>query len=54
MTSSTRDTTVFLWLPGRGYTPAALLTEKDNGSAYTLGYGKRYVKRSDALPLDPV
>ena len=54
MTSSTRDTTVYLWLPGRGYTPAALLTEKDNGTAYSLGYGKQYVKRSDALPLDPV
>lgn len=54
MISNVREATVFLWLPGQGYTPAALLSEQENGAAYTLGYGRRYVKRPDALPLDPV
>lgn len=54
MTSDTRDIVVFLWLPGEGYIPAALLTEFRNEKNCTLGYGQRYIRRPDAIPLNPI
>ena len=54
MTSNQRDVVVFIWLLGKGYTPAALLTEYKSDKYCTLGYGQRYVRRSDAIPLDPI
>jgi len=53
MTSNQRDIVVFIWLPGKGYTPAALLTEYRTEKYCTLGYGQRYIRRPDAIPLDP-
>ncbi|ABM29969.1 type II toxin-antitoxin system HipA family toxin [Nitratidesulfovibrio vulgaris] len=52
--TSDREAVVFVWLSGQGYVPAALLSESSGGASYTLGYGRRYAARPDALPLDPV
>lgn len=52
--TSDREAVVFVWLSGQGYMPAALLSESSGGASYTLGYGRRYAARPDALPLDPV
>jgi len=54
MTSDGRGIVVFIWLPEKGYVPAALLTEHRPDRLCTLGYGQRYIRRPDAVPLDPV
>lgn len=54
MISSGDPIYVFVWLKGQGYVPAALLTDYAGGRRCTLGYGRSYAARPDALPIDPV
>ncbi|WMW63956.1 HipA domain-containing protein [Nitratidesulfovibrio liaohensis] len=54
MTSSGAPIYVFVWLKGQGYVPAALLTDYAGGRRCTLGYGRNYAARPDAIPIDPV
>jgi len=51
MTSTSERTVVFIRLPGMDYVPAGLLRHEDR--AYFFRYGRRYLERPDAIPLDP-
>jgi serine/threonine-protein kinase HipA len=42
----------YIYLPGEGYVPAGVIARyRDH---YTFRYGARYVRRKNAIPLDPV
>ncbi len=51
MTSTSERAVVFIRLPGMDYVPAGLLRHEDR--AYFFRYGRRYLGRPDAIPLDP-
>ena len=51
MTSTSERAVVFIRLPGMDYVPAGLLRHEDR--AYFFRYGRRYLQRPDAIPLDP-
>ena len=51
MTSTSERAVVFIRLPGMDYVPAGLLWHEDR--AYFFRYGRRYLERPDAIPLDP-
>lgn len=51
MTSTSERAVVFIRLPGMDYVPAGLLRHEDR--AYFFRYGRRYLERPDAIPLDP-
>lgn len=51
MTSTSERAVVFVRLPGMDYVPAGLLRHEDR--AYFFRYGRRYLGRPDAIPLDP-
>lgn len=51
MTSTSERAVVFIRLPGMDYVPAGLLRHVDR--AYFFRYGRRYLERPDAIPLDP-
>jgi serine/threonine-protein kinase HipA len=57
MTSKTWNTTVFIHLPGEAEAvPAGQLTVEEEGPrviSSTFGYGKRYLERQNAAPIDP-
>lgn len=52
------ERTVFIYLPGEATAvPAGRLTMVEDGNALkasTFAYGRRYVARANALPVDPV
>jgi serine/threonine-protein kinase HipA len=50
MTSTSERAVVFIRLPGMDYVPAGLLLHEDR--AYFFRYGRRYLERPDALPID--
>lgn len=51
MTSTSERAVVFIRLSGMDYVPAGLLRHEDR--AYFFRYGRRYLQRPDAIPLDP-
>lgn len=51
MTSTSERAVVFIRLSGMDYVPAGLLRREDR--AYFFRYGRRYLQRPDAIPLDP-
>lgn len=51
MTSTSERAVVFIRLPGMDYVPAGLLRHENR--AYFFRYGRRYLGRPDAIPLDP-
>lgn len=51
MTSTSERAVVFIRLPGMDYVPAGMLRHEDR--AYFFRYGRRYLERPDAIPLDP-
>ena len=51
MTSPSERAVVFIRLHGMDYVPAGLLRHEDR--AYFFRYGRRYLGRPDAIPLDP-
>jgi serine/threonine-protein kinase HipA len=51
MISTSEQAVVFISLPGLGYVPAGLLRHQDR--EYFFRYGRRYLQRSEAIPLDP-
>jgi serine/threonine-protein kinase HipA len=57
MTSKLWSTTVFIFLAGEmEEVPAGRLTLEEEGSrvsSSTFGYGKRYLQRRNAAPVDP-
>ena len=50
----TSEATVYIHLPGQGYVPAGILEYLPSQKRSLFGYGRRYVKRPNALPPDPV
>ncbi|WP_051271552.1 type II toxin-antitoxin system HipA family toxin [Fundidesulfovibrio putealis] len=54
MTSDRENAVVFVSLTGVGYVPAGVLTYIPKTDQYIFGYGRRYLEREDAVPLDPV
>lgn len=54
MTSKPRQATVYLYLPGEGHTPAGLLEVDADGRNPLFTYGRRYLLRPNAIPVDPV
>ena len=51
MTSTSDRAVVFIRLTGMDYVPAGLLRHEDR--TYFFRYGRRYLQRPDAIPLDP-
>ncbi|SFM00519.1 serine/threonine-protein kinase HipA [Desulfomicrobium norvegicum] len=51
MPSTSERAVVFIRLSGMDYVPAGLLRHDDR--AYFFRYGRRYLERPDAIPLDP-
>jgi serine/threonine-protein kinase HipA len=51
MISTSERAVVFIRLSGMDYVPAGLLRHEDR--AYFFRYGRRYLQRPDAIPLDP-
>ena len=50
-----RKITVFIYLPGETIAvPAGIFTHDGDAGIGTFTYGRRYVERDDALPVDPV
>lgn len=49
-----REAAVFIFLPEDGYVPAGILEYSPSPEQSSFTYGHRYVKRYNALPLDPV
>lgn len=50
-----RKTTVFIYLPGEPKAvPAGIFTHDSDAGIGTFAYGKRYIERRNALPVDPV
>lgn len=49
-----RDIYVFIWLKGEGYVPAGILEFAKHGARIFFRYGKKYVNRPNAIPLDPI
>lgn len=55
MTDSTSDIIVFMWIKGRGYVPAAkIIRPNDAHNRLEFGYGAKYLKSPDSVPVDPV
>jgi len=51
MISTSEQAVVFISLPGLGYVPAGVLRRQDR--EYFFRYGRRYLQRPEAIPLDP-
>jgi serine/threonine-protein kinase HipA len=51
MTSISEQAVVFIRLQGADYVPAGLL--RHDGDVWFFRYGRRYLQRSQAIPLDP-
>jgi serine/threonine-protein kinase HipA len=51
MNSTSKQAVVFIRLPGLEYVPAGMLWHQDRD--YFFRYGRRYLQRSEAIPLDP-
>lgn len=51
MTSISEQAVVFIRLQGAEYVPAGLL--RHDGTMWTFRYGRRYLQRPTAIPLDP-
>ncbi len=50
-----RKITVFIYLPGETVAvPAGIFTHDSDAGIGTFTYGRRYVERDDALPVDPI
>ena len=50
-----KNVTVFIYLPGEPVAvPAGIFTHESDAGIGTFAYGKRYIERANALPVDPV
>lgn len=50
-----RKITIFIYLPGEALAvPAGIFTHDDHLRLGTFAYGRRYIERDNALPVDPV
>ena len=54
MTSDVQEAYVYVSLPESGYVPAGFLQYNPDGKFSVFGYGRTYLARPDAIPLDPV
>jgi serine/threonine-protein kinase HipA len=54
MISSLLKATVYIYLPKDGYVPAGLLKFDPARESCSFGYGRKYVDRPNAIPIDPV
>lgn len=52
--TSEQKTTVYIIIPGEGYVPAGILKHFPMREHSTFRYGKKYLQRPNALPIDPV
>lgn len=52
--TSEQKAIVFIFLPGDSYVPAGTLNHFPLEKRSTFRYGKKYLQRSNALPMDPV
>jgi len=53
-TSRPKEVYVYIYLPGKNYVPAGLLTHDPDLGRYQFGYGQKYRRLPDAIPLSPV
>jgi serine/threonine-protein kinase HipA len=54
MTSDKNNAVVFVSLSGVGHVPAGVLSYNEKTEQFVFGYGRKYLERADAVPLDPV
>lgn len=52
--SKPTETTVYMYLPGDGYVPAGILEYDPAHEQSIFAYGRRYVERPNAIPVDPI